>query len=220
MATLLPKEPLRAIFVALSGLPSSRVIWDGEPKGWAGRTTNGKSGHLVLDLITTRKIGVDEETREYNVTHAEDAEPKPLYTRITHSGHRVRTVAVRAENYDAEEGYDLLEQIRLGLGQDDTCQAFFDNDLALNDIEDIVNIGGAAGNRAVSFASMDVLFNQCISRTYDVLPSSGDTYIDTVEIEGTGDLGTQILSEEGETLATEDGASMARDSADIISGTT
>lgn len=142
----------------------------------------------MLDLIATRRLGVDEETREYDVTHAEDPEPRPLYTRITHSGHRVRTVSVRAENYDDEEGYDLLEQIRLGLGQDDTCELLNAAGVSLNGVEDIVNIGGAAGNRAVSFASMDVLFNQSVSRTYDVPVTTGDTYIDAVELEGVDEL--------------------------------
>ncbi len=184
MTTALPKEALRAIFVTLSGLPASRVIWDGEPKGWAGRTASGKSGHLVLDLVATRQLGVDEETREYDVTVGEN-----VYTRITHAGHRVRTIAVRAENYDAEEGYDLLEQIRLGLGQDDTCALFNAAGVALNSVEDIVSLGGAAGNRAVSFASMDLLLNQTVSRTYDVpVASTGDTYIDTVEVQGIEDL--------------------------------
>lgn len=133
-------------------------------------------------------MGIDEELREYGVTHDDDPDPKPTYVRITNQGHRVRTISVRTESYGNYEGCDFLEDLRLQLGQDDTCAALNDTGLALNSVENVQNLGGVEGNRAVSFAVLDVLVNQMVSRTRDVLESTGDTYINEVEVEGQDDL--------------------------------
>lgn len=165
-------------------MPIARVIWDGEPKGWAGKTTSGKTGHLVLNLVATRRIGIDEELKEYNVTVV--GEPNPV-TRTTYNGQRVRTISVRAEAYDEDEGFDILEAIRLQLGHDDTGELFNAAGLAFNSTEDVVNLGGSAGNRAVTFASMDVKFNQMVQRVV-ISTNPADTYIDTVEMSGDPEL--------------------------------
>lgn len=180
MSTDLPREALRTIFASLSGLPASRVIWAGEPKGWAGRTDEGKSGHLVLDCIATRRVGVDEEIREYDV----EVSPDVFRTRIKFFGQRVRTLNVRAENYESDTGYDLLERIRLSLGSDEVGAQLNAVNLSLNGDEDIRPIDASAGNRKVSFASFDVLLNHLVTRIVDVDPADGDTYIDAVEVTG------------------------------------
>ncbi len=180
MGTELPKEALRDIFVDLSGLPATRVLWDGEAKGFAGPTAGGETGHIILDCIATRRVGVDEELRDYEVEIA----PGVFRTRITYRGQRVRTLNVRAECYGNNDGADLLEDIRVRLGSDEVCAALNEADLSLNGDEDVQNVGGAsAGNRAVSFASLDVIFNHAVSRVVDVSAESGDTFIESVEIE-------------------------------------
>ncbi len=180
MSTALPKEPLRAIFADLSGLPASRVLWSGEPKGFAGVTDAGKSGHLILKLTATRRIGVDEELHEYEV----EALPDVFVTRVTLSGFRVRTITVKAENYDGEEGFDLLEEMRLALGSDDVCALLNAAGLSLNGDEGVVGIDASAGERTVKFAALDVLFNQSVSKVTDRdAEATGDTFIESLEIE-------------------------------------
>lgn len=179
MATTLPKEPLRALFATLSGLSSDRVIWDGEPKGFAGPGEDGKTGFLILDLIATRKLGTDCEDHDYS---------NPALTTITYSGQRLRTVTVRAEDYrDYDEGFDLLEDVRVGLGQDDNLLTLSDAGLSLARADDVRTLTISVAGRRLSFATLDVLFNQAISKVVTKTIDQ-DTYINEVEVTGEDDL--------------------------------
>lgn len=186
MATTVPKESLRAIFATLSGLPASRVIWDGEPVPPATPTQVGaKTGRLVLNVVATRRLGEDEELREY---------PTVDTTQITYRGFRVRTISVRAEQFAGDEGFDVLEDIRLGIGQNDTRDLLNAAGLSLASSEDVRTIDASAGNRAVSFATLDVLLNQTVSK---VVTKNEAGFIESVKTVGTGtdlDLaGTDII---------------------------
>lgn len=157
MATSVPKEDLRAIFATLSGLPATRVIWDGEPVPPATPTeVGGKTGRLVLNVVATRRLGEDEEIREY---------PTADTTKLTYRGWRVRTISVRAEQFAGDEGFDVLEDIRLGIGQDDTRALLNAAGLSLASSSDARTLDAFAGNRAVSYATMDVLLNQTVSKS-------------------------------------------------------
>lgn len=184
MSTTVPKEDLRAIFAILSGLPASRVIWDGEPVPPATPTETGKTGRLVLNVVATRRLGEDEELREY---------PTPDTTRLTYRGFRVRTISVRAEQFAGDEGFDVLEDIRLGIGQNDTRERLNAAGLSLASSEDVRTIDAAAGNRAVSFATLDVLLNQTVSK---VVTKNEAGYIESAKTVGADDLviaGTDII---------------------------
>jgi hypothetical protein len=184
--TDVPRESLRTLFVTLSGLSASRVLWAGESKGFAGKhVTTGKSGHLILDVIATRRLGHDEEERAYNV----EVSAGVFRTRVTYSGYRVRTIQVKAENYDAEEGYDLLEKIRMSLGSDETAETLLASQMAVVEDIDVRAIPGSADNRVTSFAVLDVRFSHRVSLVVDKDPTAtGDTYIDQVEATGQDDL--------------------------------
>ena len=135
----------------------------------------------MLQLLSTRRLGEDEETREYDV----ETDPDVFVTRVTFSGFRIRTINVRAENYElSEEGFDLLERIRLRLSSDATGEALNAVNLSLYGDEDVRPIEASAGNRAVPFASLDILLNQTLVLVVDRDPeTSGDSYIEAVDIE-------------------------------------
>lgn len=172
MSTAVPKEELRTIFAALSGLPATRVIWSGEAVPPATPTEDGKEGRLVLNVAATRTVGWDEEHREY---------PTPDTTEITYRGSRVRTISVRAEQFAGEEGFDVIEEVRLGVGQDDTRASFNAAGLAFAGTSDSHTLDANAGNRALSFAQLDVLFNQSVSK---VVTKNEAGYIQSVKTVG------------------------------------
>ncbi len=177
MSSEVPREALRAIFVALSGLPASRVIWDGEPKQFPGRMANGKSGMLVLDHIATAHLGVDQETEDFDV-------PTAGSTTVTYSGYRVRSIQVKAENYEGY-GVDFLEILRMRIQGDDYLDALTAAGLSINDIGNVNDIGGSEGNRRVAFATVDLLFNQNVSIVEVVTTKN---YINELEATGGDDL--------------------------------
>ena len=177
MAVEVPREALRTIFVALSGLPASRVIWDGEPKQFPGKMANGKSGMLVLDHIATAHVGVDEETKDYDT-------PSAGQTTVTYSGYRVRTIQVKAENYEGY-GVDFLETLRMRIQGDDYADQLNAAGLSINDIGNVNDIGGSSGNRATAFATVDLLFNQNVSIVEIVTTKN---YINELEATGGDDL--------------------------------
>lgn len=188
MATTVPKEELRAIFATLAELPIELVIWDGEPVPAATPTEDGRAGRLVLNVVATRRLGEDEEIREY---------PTPDTTRLTYRGFRVRTISVRAEQFDGDEGFDVLESVRLGIGQNDTRELLNAAGLSLASSEDVRTVDAAAGNRAVSFATFDVLLNQTVSK---VVTKNEAGYIESAKTVGAGDLviaGTDVVDGSG-----------------------
>lgn len=168
MATTVPKEPLRALVASLAGLPEAFVVWDGEPKGPVDYAQDAR--RIVLNVVARRRVGEDEEVRAY---------PTPSTTQITYRGQRALTVSVRAENYGAQEGFDLLEDVRTVLGGDASRATLNASDLSLSSIADVRNLPGKAGNRAISVAQMDLILNQLVTKVV-TLNEAG--YIETVEM--------------------------------------
>lgn len=138
--------------------------------------TTALTGRLILNLVASRRIGEDEEIRTY---------PTPDTTQITYSGHRVRTVSVRAEQFAGEEGFDVLERIRLGIGQDDTRASLNAAGVALARSSDVQNVNVNAGNRAISVAQFDVELNQWVTNTVTQTQAG---YIESVVTTGQNDL--------------------------------
>ncbi len=167
MATTIPKEGLRAIVAALTSLPAAYVIWDGEPKGPVEHGQDAK--RIILNVVSRRAVGEDEEKREY---------PDPPGTvKTTYTGQRIVTISVRAENFGAEEGFDLLERLRVLLAADVNRAALNLLSLSLARTADVRNLDGVAGNRKISIAQMDIVLNQ---RVETIVTALGDTYIESV----------------------------------------
>src|SRR5690606_1707673 len=135
------------------GMPASHVVWDGEPLPFAA--TAGLPGRLHLAIVARRHLGVDEEKREY---------PTPDTTKITLRGQRAITVSGRAENFGSEEGFDLLESIRVGLGADDSREAFRATGVAFTSATNVRPLPARSDNREISAAQMDVFFNQGVEK--------------------------------------------------------
>lgn len=177
MATTIPKSGLRTLVATLSALPEAWILWDGEPKGPVSYAQDAK--RLILNVVARRRVGEDEEKREYVADP--DNLPDGLLLKRTFSGHRSLTVSVRAEDYAEEEGFDFLERIRVLIGADEYRAVLNTLELSLASVSDIRTINGVAGNRSISIATMDLILNQ---RVETVITAEGDTYISTVETEG------------------------------------
>lgn len=174
MATAIPKDEFRTIISDISELPEAFIVWDGEPKRPVDYGTGAK--RLVLNPTARRRVGEDEEKREY--VSDPDNLPDGLLVKTTFSGQRSVTISMRAENFGAEEGFDFLELIRTMLGADETRLALNELEMSLARITDIQTFPVTAGNRTISVASMDVILNHHVER---VITKSGDTYIERVE---------------------------------------
>jgi hypothetical protein len=179
VATSFPAEDVRTIITGLTGLNAERVQWDGEEIPFLGVDEDGNSGRLVLQIIATRTVGVDDAVREY---------PDADTTKITYSGLRIRTVQITAENFEDEEGTDTLEELRLKLVDEDTDALFEACGLSLASSEDVRAIDATGGNRVLPWATLDLTFNQTVTRVVEKDTSTGDTYINEVEMAGDPEL--------------------------------
>lgn len=175
MATAVPKEPLRALFMSLSGLPEDVVIFDGEPISPVAMSQDAR--RLVLGVTAIRRVGQDRREREYLPNGK---------TRTTWKGQRVVTLSVRAENYGTEEGYELLESVRTQLETPEVGEVLNAAGLALNETGNVQNLDASAGTRALSFAVLDVLLNWCSTRSEEKV-IEGD-YIESVQTTGDPEL--------------------------------
>jgi hypothetical protein len=185
VATTIPKEELRALIASLADTPVSNVIWDGEPVPFVAAKNGKVQGLIVLDPTARRRVGVDEEKREY---------PTPTTLKRTFSGQRVVTLSVLAQNYGAEEGFDLLESVRTLISSDENRAALNGMSLALAATSDVRTLDGSAGNRALSFAHFDIELNQRVEK---VITTTGDTYIQSVTVAGDDELdlaGTDVIA--------------------------
>lgn len=171
MSTAVPRAAIRTIVASVLGMPESHVIWEGEPVPFVA-----VGALLVLDVVARRAVGVDEERREY---------PTPDTTRLTLRGQRVLTISVRASTYGSEEAFDLLERLRVSLGQDATRDTMRGAGVSFTDATNIQPLPGVVDNRAISVAQLDVTFNEAVEKVVDVA-SAG--YIETVEMTGETEL--------------------------------
>ncbi len=180
MATTIPKEDLRAFFAELVDLPEDFVEWDGEGRRPVELGTYDAK-RLVLNVVARRSLGWDEETREY----IQDEEDPTVYAlRRTFTGQRVVTLSLRTENFGEEEGFDLLERVRVLLGSDESRAALNELELSLNSATDVRNVDAFADDRAISVASLDVIVNQKVETVIEESGDGVDTFIETVDFEG------------------------------------
>jgi hypothetical protein len=175
VSTTVPKEELRTLFAAMTGLPVEMIIWDGEPVPPVVFEQDAR--RVTLNVLARRPVGKDETTRSY---------PDASTVRFTYKGQRLLSLSVRAENYGNEEGFDLLESVRTQLEQPDTGAILNASDMSVNTTGEVRNLDGVAHNRVISVAQLDVLFNQTVTRVVDKADSAG--YIETVEMTGDPDL--------------------------------
>lgn len=175
MATAVPKEPLRELFMSLSGLPDAVVIFDGEPISPVAFSQDAR--RLVLSITAIRRIGQDQRKREFLSGYI---------TRTTLKGQRIVTLQVRAENYGREEGYELLENLRTQLESPEVGETLNAAGFALNETQEILVLDVTAGNRAISVATLDVLLNWASTSVSQKVDPGG--YIETVETTGQGQL--------------------------------
>lgn len=178
MAVTVPKDSLRALFAGLAGVPASNVIWDGEPVPMVAPKAGQVQGLLTLDVVARRTLGVDEERRTYN--------PDGSMT-LTLGGQRELVISLRADMYGSEEAFDLLENVRVGVGQDDVRASFRAAGVAFTQASNVQPLPGTVDNRAISVASLDFFFNQAVTKTVNVAADVGN-WIETVEISGDDEL--------------------------------
>lgn len=179
MATSIPKEGLRAIIASLAALPPENVVWDNEPEPFAGPVFGpvaGAVGLIKLAVVARRSKGVDQEIRTY---------PDPNTTVVTLKGQRVVTISVRADQFEGDEGFDLLESIRTQIQSDDNRAALRAAGCALSSTSDVQPIDYAVDNREVSAAFFDLFLNQTVE-TSTTLNQPG--YIESVEMTATDDV--------------------------------
>jgi len=170
VGTTVPKEEIRTIVASLTGIPAMLILWDGEPVPFSGEK------NIVLNVTGRRAIGVDEERREY---------PTADTTRISLVGQRAITISVRADNFGTEEAFDLLETLRVLVGQDSVRESFRTAGVAFTDATNVQTLNVNVDNRAISVASLDLFFNQTVETVVDINASG---YIETVEMTGEDDL--------------------------------
>ncbi len=145
MSTDVPKEALRTIVSALTGVPESRVCWDGEPERAVGLWgAAGKAGKITLNVVSRALVGTEE-------MRIDDNEEEII------GGTRVLTISCRADNYlGMGEAFDLLEKMRMGFLRRSARKALRDVGLAYLDAPLITNLDFSIDNRSISSANLDI----------------------------------------------------------------
>jgi hypothetical protein len=154
---LVPKEPIRTLIAALSGVPVSRVYWDGEPEKHIG-PISGKAGKITLNVPARAENGTIEPRRTYT--------GGPTPTQTTEWGkHETMTLSIRADNFIGHgEAFDTLEKVRFRLGLPSSRAALRAADLAFVDAPLLVTRGTmVVDTRVVSSSVMDVRLAQVVS---------------------------------------------------------
>lgn len=167
-----PREPLRALVASLSGVPASRVYWDGEPEKHLGPIA-GKAGKIVLNVTARAANGEPEERREWN--------PDTLEYELEYGAQRTLTISVRAHNFlGFGEAYDLLEKVRMGLARKTSRATLRAVDLAYVDTPSIVQLpNSTVDTRVYSAASLDFRVSQLVTDAPDPTGVTG-TWIEKV----------------------------------------
>lgn len=150
MALTLPKEPIRQLIAELSGIPVSRVYWDGEAEKHIGPIA-GKAGKITLNAPAIAELGTLEPRRTYEDT------PEPKQT--TEWGtHETVTLSIRADNFIGHgEAFDTLAKVRFGMKLPSSRAALRAADLAYIDSPMIVTRGNTVvDTRVISASSLDV----------------------------------------------------------------
>ncbi len=145
MSVEVPKEAIRAIVATLTGVPASRVNWDGEPERSVGLWgVSGQAGKITLNVVSRQFIGSEE------MRINDDDEEVIGATRIL-------TISCRADNFlGLGEAFDLLEKMRIGFYRRSIRKTFRDAGLAFIDAPLITPLDMNVDNRAISSAIIDV----------------------------------------------------------------
>ncbi len=164
MATDLPKEVIRTLVASLSGIPASRVRWQGEAERVA-LPIGGKSGKITLNVVALTEGDAMESRRAY------DAATKTL-TQQWGATEEI-TISVRADNFlGAGEAYNLLRKVRFALMQwGGTTQATLNTaGLAYIEAPSITKLDYEVDNREISSASLDIRLANLITSELQELP--------------------------------------------------
>lgn len=165
-----PKEAVRGIIITLSGLPSTNVLWDGEPIPFIAPKNGVIQGTLKLSLTAVAKMGRDENKRTYNVDGS---------TTITNSGPRQYTLTVRSQSFGSES-FDVISDLALALEDLGTCDLFESSaGLAMASVLGTRDISGGGNDALAASAFVDVLLNGVETRV-TVIPAPSGGYIETV----------------------------------------
>lgn len=168
MAYVVPVDAIRTIISTLSGVPESRVNWDGEPERSVGLWgASGAAGKITLDVLSRASNGEPEMRIIDNVEVI--------------GANRILTISCRADNFlQLGEAFDLLEKVRLGFMRRSIRKAFRDAGLAYLDAVLITPIEYNVDTRAVSSAVLDIRLAQTVT---DAPPQDGDPLDKTEFIE-------------------------------------
>ncbi len=159
MSTDVPKEVLRTIVSTLTGVPESRIYWEGEPERTVGLWgAAGKAGKITLNVVSRALVGTEE-------MRIDDNEEEII------GGTRVLTISCRADNYlNMGEAFDLLEKMRMGFLRRSARKALRDVGLAYLDAPLITNLDFSVDNRSISAANLDIRLSHVAT---DAPPQTG-----------------------------------------------
>ncbi len=159
MGVEVPVDAIRAIVSTLTGVPESRVYWDGEPERSVGLWgASGKAGKITLNVVSRALVGTEE-------MRIDDNEEEII------GGTRILTISCRADNYlGMGEAFDLLERMRMGFLRRSVRKSLRDAGLAFLDAPLITNLDFSVDNRSISAANLDIRLSHIAT---DAPPQTG-----------------------------------------------
>ena len=145
MGLAFPKEEIRALVAALSGVAASRVYWGGEPEHHIG-PISGKAGKIVLNVVAIAENG-GIEPRRYD----EDG------TQKTEWGHNETvTISARADAFKGHgEAFDVLQNVRFRLKLPSSKKTLRAAGVVFVDAPSIVPLDSSVDTREGNAASLD-----------------------------------------------------------------
>lgn len=175
MGLLVPKEPIRALIAALSGVAASRVYWEGEAEKHIG-PISGKAGKITLNATASETNGTLEPRRAYA------SSPTPEQT-TTWGAHETLTLSIRADSFVGHDAaFDMLNKVRFALQLPSSRATLRAADLAFMDSPLLVPRGNVAvDNRIVSSATLDVRLAHVISSAPTDIAEGVDAYEGWIE---------------------------------------
>ena len=167
MGYTLPTEALRTLVATLTGVPTARVYWQGEPERAVGLFgAAGESGKITL-TATARATNGTEEMRLDDDGHE--------FVRAD----RIMTITARADNFlRMGLAVDTLEGLRLGLFRRSSRKALRDAGLVYVDATTIIDLEYEVDNRQIRAATLDIRIAQVVT---DAPPQVGLDETITIE---------------------------------------
>lgn len=158
MSVEVPQDEIRSVISKLSGVPESRINWDGEPERAVGLWgAAGQAGKITLSVVARLINGADE------MRVVDDVE---IVT-----SNRILTIGCRADNFlKMGDAFDTLEKIRIGLFRRSARKTLRDAGLAFVDAQTITTLDYDVDNRVISSATLDLRLSQTVT---DAPPQDG-----------------------------------------------